>query len=121
MKIVQFLREELPDYDFIHNKSVGKDYTDGHLFPDIRFDCSHYHVIVEVDEFKHRGADYKCDQQRMYDIIAKLGQPCLFIRYNPDSKESNQNVLLNMIKDYLELDDQIIWDDYGYKCDYLFY
>ena len=26
------------------------------------------------------GADYKCDEQRMYNIIAKLGLPCIFIR-----------------------------------------
>lgn len=35
-------------------------------------------LIVEVDEHKHRGVDYKCDEQRMYDIIAKLGLPCIF-------------------------------------------
>ena len=81
--MVKFLREKLPDIEFIHNKSVGKDCTYGHLFPDIRFDCDHYQLIVEVDENKHRGADYSCDKQRMYDIIAKLGLPCVFIRYKP--------------------------------------
>ena len=76
---VKYLREKLPDYNFIHNKSVGshctkdeKENSNGHLFPDIRFDCDFYHLIVEVDEHKHRGADYKCDEQRMYNIIAKL-------------------------------------------------
>ena len=128
--VVKYLREKLPDYDFIHNKSVGaectkdeKENSNGHLFPDIRFDCDFYHLIVEVDEHKHRGADYKCDEQRMYNIIAKLGLPCIFIRYNPDCKESNKELLLKKIEEYLELDieEDDIWDDFGFKSEYLFY
>jgi hypothetical protein len=128
--IVKYLKEKLPDYDFIHNKSVGshctkdeKENSNGHLFPDIRFDCGFYHLIVEVDEHKHRGADYKCDEQRMYNIIAKLGLPCIFIRYNPDSKESNKEILLKKVQEYLELDieDDDRWDDFGFKVEYLFY
>jgi len=128
--VVRYLQEKLPDYDFIHNKSVGshctkdeKENSNGHLFPDIRFDCDFYHLIVEIDEHKHRGADYKCDKQRMYDIISKLGLPCIFIRYNPDSKESNKEILLEKVQEYLELDieDDNIWDDFGFKAEYLFY
>ena len=128
--VVKFLREKLPDYDFIHNKSVGshctkeeKQNSNGHLFPDILFDCGYYHLIVEVDEHKHRGANYKCDKQRMYDIIAKLGLPCIFIRYNPDNKNSNKKILLKMVKKYIELeiDDDNVWDEYGFKVKYLFY
>ena len=98
--VVKYLQEKLPDENFIHNESVGsqctkndRENTNGHLFPDIRFDCGFYHLIVEVDENQHRGADYNCDKQRMYDIISKLGMPCIFIRYNPDSKESNKEIL----------------------------
>lgn len=76
---------------------------------------------MEIDEYKHRGANYECDKQRMYDIIAKLGLPCIFIRYNPDDKISDKNTLLGKIKEYLELHDETIWDDYGFRCDYLFY
>jgi hypothetical protein len=129
--VVKYLKEKLPDYDFIHNKSVGTECTkndkqdsNGHLFPDIRFDCDFYHLIVEIDEHKHRGSDYKCDKQRMYDIIAKLGLPCIFIRYNPDSKESNKDILVEKVQEYLELDiedDNDIWDDFGFKAEYLFY
>lgn len=122
MAVVKFLKDNLPNNEFIHNKSVGKDCTNGHLFPDIRFDCGFYQLIVEVDEHKHRGADYKCDEQRMYNIIAKLGQPCIFIRYNPDNKKSDKNILLTKIKEYLEFnEDETIWDDYGFKVEYLFY
>ncbi len=121
MKVVKYLRKKLPNNDFIHNRSVGKDCTNGHLLPDIRFDCENYQLIVEIDEHKHRGADYKCDKQRMYDIIAKLGQPCIFVRYNPDSKDSDINILLKTIKKLLKLDDEKAWDEYGFKAIYLFY
>jgi hypothetical protein len=122
--VVKYLKENLPDYDFIHNKSVGKDCTDGHLFPDIRYDLGLYSLIIEVDEHKHRGADYKCDRQRMYDIIAKLMHPCIFIRYNPDGKKSDKNTLLDKIKQYIEIDPEnkpYVWDDHGFHCEYLFY
>ena len=128
--VVKYLKDHLPDYDFIHNQSVGSDCTkgekensNGHLYPDIRYDCGHYHLIVEVDEHRHRGENYKCDEQRMYDIITKLGLPCIFIRYNPDSQESNKEILLQKIKDYLELDVESdnIWNDYGFEVEYLFY
>ena len=102
MDIVRYLKLNLPDNDFYHNKSVGtectkndRENTNGHLFPDIRFDCGRFQLIVEIDEFKHRGADYKCDERRMYDIIAKLGMRCVFIRYNPDAKESKRLILLD--------------------------
>jgi hypothetical protein len=123
MDVVKFLKDNLNDIDFIYNKSVGDDCTGGRLFPDTRFDRNHYQLIVEVDEHKHRGANYKCDEQRMYDIIAKLGQPCIFIRYNPDNKNSDKNILLEKIKGYLNLDIEKdkIWDDFGFKVEYLFY
>jgi hypothetical protein len=60
----------------------------------------------------------------MYDIIAKLGMPCIFIRYNPDSKKSDKNVLLEKVNEYLDLDvddEEKVWDDFGFKVDYLFY
>jgi len=122
--VVKFLKENLPDNEFIHNKSVSTDCTNGHLFPDILFDCAYYNLIVEVDEHKHRGANYQCDEKRMYDIIAKLGMPCIFIRYNPDNKKSDKNVLLEKVNEYLDLDiddEEKVWDDYGFKVDYLFY
>lgn len=92
---------------------------------------------MEVDEHKHRGADYKCDEKRIYDITAKLGQPCIFIRYNPDGKNSNKEKLLEKINYYLDF--QNIYEDddtddgeniyekldindvLGFKAEYLFY
>lgn len=123
--VLKYLQEQIPNTEFIHNKSVGIDCTGGHLFPDIRFDCIFYYLIVEIDENKHRGANYDCDKQRMYDIIAKLGLPCIFIRYNPDSKnnkEETQKSLLKCINNYLKTDkENIVWNDFGFYVEYLFY
>jgi hypothetical protein len=129
-KVVKYLRDQLPDQEFIHNRSVGsectkddRDNSNGHLFPDILFDCDFYNLIVEVDEFRHRGIDYSCDKRRMYDIIAKLGMPCIFIRYNPDNNVSCLSVLLDRVNHYLNLDisDKTEWDEFGFKAEYLFY
>jgi len=128
--VVKYLKQMLPDKDFIHNKSVGSQCTkddrknsNGHLFPDILFECIFYNLIVEVDEHKHSGADYKCDERRMYDIIAKLGQPCIFIRYNPDRQDSNKEILLEKINTYLNIniEDPVVWNEFGFKSLYLFY
>jgi len=122
MTVVKFLREKLPEHNFIHNRSVGTECTGGHLFPDIRFDQEWYNLIVEIDEHKHRGTDYKCDKQRMYDIIAKLGTPCIFIRYNPDAKSSCLISLLEITQKYLEIpQENFPWNDFGYHAEYLFY
>tara|TARA_B100000787_G_C16017232_1_gene216886 strand:- start:67 stop:534 length:468 start_codon:yes stop_codon:yes gene_type:complete len=127
-KIVKFLRENI-DINFIHNKSVGtectiddRENTNGHLYPDIRFDCLTFNLIVEIDEFQHRGSNYNCDERRMYDIIAKLGISCVFIRYNPDNKDSNKNNLLKEINKYLEYNyEEIDFDDYGLNVNYMYY
>ena len=128
--VVNNLRRDLPDTYFIHNKSVGnectlqdREDTNGHLFPDIRFELIGFDLIVEVDEHKHRGAGYSCDERRMYEIIKQLGLPCVFIRYNPDDKKTDYNILLEMVKEYLEIDmNEIDFDEHsGLKVEYLFY
>ncbi len=123
MKVVNFMRGQLPDEEFIHNKSAGSECTGGHLFPDILFQKAYYNIIIEIDEFKHRGASYSCDEQRMYDIVAKLGLPCIFIRYNPDHKNSDMNELLITVRKYLDLQIEAapIWNNFGLKCEYMYY
>ena len=137
MLVVRKLREDLPDIPFIHNKSVGnectlqdRDNTNGHLFPDIRFELFGFDLIVEVDEHAHRYGNYECDERRMYEIVKQIGLPCVFIRYNPDDKKkSNYNDLLKIVKDYLEKSiDEIDFNEDinghkndGLKVKYLFY
>lgn len=127
MKIVNFLKASIPNKQFIHNKSVGGRFSGGHLFPDIRFDCGKYHLIVEIDEDQHRHKYYNCETKRMNDIIADLQIACIFIRYNPDSKESDPNVLLDKVNEYLNLNFENKthkdhgFDEFGLKVEYLFY
>ena len=58
LQVVRKLKEDLPDHPFIHNKSVGnectlqdREGTNGHLYPDIRFEVLGFDLIVEVDEY----------------------------------------------------------------------
>ena len=56
----------------------------------------------------------------MYDIIAKLESPVIFVRYNPDSKNSNLETLSEtLIEQFVYGRDT--WDDFGFKVIYLFY
>jgi len=59
----------------------------------------------------------------MYDIISKLGLPCIFIRYNPDDKTSDKQILLEEVIKYLTLnvEGNNPWNDYGFYVKYLFY
>lgn len=121
-KIVNFLKKELLDKDFIHNRSVGTTCTPNRIFPDVLFDMDTHHVIVEIDEHQHRGANYNCEEKRMRDIIANLGTSCYFIRYNPDNKKSDKMILLGSVKksfDYDEIKDK--FDEHGFAAEYLFY
>ena len=133
-EILKYLKDNLPDIEFILKKSVGN-YCDkndpniandpnekkGHMYPDARIECYFYsnsggickiyHIIIEVDENQHRsGADYKCDAQRMTRIQSELGAMCIFIRYNPDGKgkgkseDEMRKILLKTVKKYLYYD-----------------
>ena len=131
-KVVEYMRTNI-DKEFVHNKSVGDDCskndrenTNGHLYPDLRWDCGWFQLILEVDEYQHRGAEYNCDERRMMDIIAKLGMPCVFIRYNPDNKESNLEYLRIKIDEYLEEEEYVDnsyldFGDFGLITEYLYY
>ncbi|AYV83189.1 MAG: hypothetical protein Hyperionvirus4_154 [Hyperionvirus sp.] len=118
------LVKELGDKKLVHNKSVGCQCTGTHLYPDFRIDCGYYFLIIEVDEFEHKYGNYTCEDKRMYDIVAKIGMRCIFIRYNPDNKISDINVLLETIKKYLVGDIDSIgipWDYKNLIVIYLFY
>lgn len=44
-------------------------------------------IVLEVDENMHKNSNYtpECDTIRMFNISQILGQPTIFIRFNPDS------------------------------------
>lgn len=118
--VVEYLHSQLPEEEFIHNKSVGIAITGSHLRPDILFERETYNVIVEVDEFEHKYG-YECELKRMYDIIANTLKPAIFIRYNPDHKNSDKDVLIERLCFYLELGYPYIDQTTNLKVEYLFY
>ena len=119
--VLSYLRKNIKEYEIIYNETIGKECTDKNIYPDIRIDLYLYQLIIEVDEFQHRGANYKCDIQRMYDTVAKLGMPCVFIRYNPDNQNSSKKELLQTINNIINDYTNNIFDDYGLKVIYLYY
>jgi hypothetical protein len=68
--------------------------------------------------------DKQDEINRYNDCYMVLSDKMIFIRYNPDSKNSDKLFLLEIIKKYLILDieDNIdIFDDFGLKTEYLYY
>jgi hypothetical protein len=87
-------------YDnIIHNKSIKKNNSGKSYRPDFLIDCINFFLIVECDENKHRN--YKCEEVRMNNIIFQLGLPCVFVRYNPDSKV-NKITKHRVLKSYID-------------------
>ena len=125
LKILKFFEENLINCDIIYNKSVGTECNEKRFYPDFRIDCNFFILIIEVDENKHRGSQYECDVQRMYDIVCELGISCVFLRYNPDSHNSDEKKLLDRVRYYLQFKNECditnIVGKYGIKIEYLFY
>jgi len=120
-KVVLFLQKNLPDGKFIHDRSVGRDII-GPLRPDIRYDCEWYNLIVEVDELAHRSHNGTSENSRMLRIRWMLETPCVFVRYNPDSRDSCLDTLLKTVQKYMNVDGcNPPWDENGLHVEYLFY
>ena len=77
-----------------------------------------WRVIVEVDEFKHRGSAYNCDVKRMSEIAAGLGEGVQFVRYNPDSIETTAELLLEKLEEVFVTPPT---SDYNYTAHYMGY
>lgn len=68
--------------------------------PDIVFEYHDRVLIVECDEFQHKGRNCVCEQTRMVNISqAYGGLPVIFIRFNPDNYRSH-GVNFGMAKRY---------------------
>lgn len=95
-----FVKEKLEENNvkFLHNKRIN---IDDCLFyyPDFIIDKEDYIIIVEVDENKHSGYDKQKEDERMEYLKKQFDKPVLFIRYNPDNKKSDVNVLIKTIND----------------------
>ena len=79
-------RQELPapysSDKIIDNATCGKER------PDRIYDCGDKIIIVECDEYQHKGMPLECEKTRMCNIGQYFGGiPVYFIRWNPDSYE----------------------------------
>jgi hypothetical protein len=82
--VVTYLRAQTGLECFVHNKTV--DVSCDRSRPDIRYDCGTHVVIVEIDENQHKARAYdECELPRMANLVAAIGMPTRFIRFNPDS------------------------------------
>ena len=88
--------------------------------PDFSWCLSDRWVLLEVDEFQHKGENYNCERRRELQLLNCMGNlPVFFIRFNPDtfatgSKSSRvkfrtesvaqrHEVVLKQIKDAFEM------------------
>lgn len=77
------------DYNFIINDKPIDHGVCVRNRPDFVLEAAHggHMIVLEVDENMHRhGGDYtpECEKIRMMNISQSLGQPTVFIRFNPD-------------------------------------
>jgi hypothetical protein len=54
-------------------------------------------VVLEVDENMHKGDSYtpECEIIRMINLSQALGQPTIFIRFNPDNYKRDGKTIIN--------------------------
>ena len=58
--------------------------------PDFQIDCGTHYVYIEVDEHQHDTYACECEQTRMVNLVEVRGMPVRWIRYNPDTYESQK-------------------------------
>lgn len=81
------------DIKFINNKPVHLDGSSKR--PDFLIDAAFGKIVLECDEFQHKGYDNIKEQNRMKIIykdiqILSKGSEVLFVRYNPDNYKGVQ-------------------------------
>jgi hypothetical protein len=105
LSIKQLLEDN--DFEFEYNKVVRHD-CKKYSYPDFKFDCGNYYIILEVDENAHKSynkVNEDCETNRMNEISFSLDKPVKFIRYNPDNrdydKHEKERTLLDVLNSYL--------------------
>jgi hypothetical protein len=85
--VVRHLKRAIKSVELKHN--VSPEGT--RKRPDIRYELPSHDVIVEVDEFQHRGYDESCECARLNEIVYAIAgtelkrRPIVFVRYNTDT------------------------------------
>jgi hypothetical protein len=64
--------------------------------PDMYLDLGYQIIIIEVDENQHDDYDNICENKRLMLLSQDVGhRPIIFIRFNPDSYETNDGKILS--------------------------
>jgi hypothetical protein len=88
--VVDYIREEYPDYDWIFDKIVDNGCSNRR--PDIFLDLGYQILIIEVDENQHRQYEDICENKRMMILSQDVNhRPIVFIRFNPDKYINEEN------------------------------
>ena len=74
---------------FVHDKMLEGTLC-GRERPDFQIDCGSHYLYVEVDEHQHDTYACECEQTRMVNLVEVRGMPVRWIRYNPDTYESQK-------------------------------
>lgn len=97
-KLKTLLESELPDHQFIHDKTFAdvRACSDRTYRPDFTLVLPSHVVIIEVDECCHNDIEPICEVSRMISIgMSAGGLPVVIIRFNPDGfkiRGKNQKV-----------------------------
>lgn len=115
LRVLKHFEKEFatPDLQFDYNRRVGR------YFPDFLFHFPTCALIVEVDEHQHRSYGEVLERKRMIELQRILDQPCIFLRYNPDSPHACLDYLVRKIREYSLAPPQ--YDEENLHVEYLFY
>jgi len=99
------------DYDIISYDKILNDGNCGKERPDFVFNSIHntHKIVLEVDEFQHSSYAEECECIRMFNIGQTIGEPTIFIRYNPDKYKTFKKTYnpsfkkrMKILKQYLD-------------------
>ncbi len=91
-ELVKFFdNEEKNDVEIIFDKKIEGGCS--RRRPDAFIDRLTHSIVLECDEYGHRGYDEICENKRIMEIFEDLGsRPIVFLRFNPD-KDNYKNRL----------------------------
>lgn len=66
--------------------------------PDIMINLGSHVIIIEIDECQHKSYDTSCETMRECILYQDLGQPVVFIRFNPDAYRKDGKLIYSCWK-----------------------
>tara|TARA_Y100000389_G_scaffold40620_1_gene35200 strand:- start:43806 stop:44525 length:720 start_codon:yes stop_codon:yes gene_type:complete len=108
VEVVNFIKNEFKDLNFIFDKQLRGDKDCINLRPDILLHLNHHTIIIEIDEHQHKNYETGCDKVREHKIHEILDRNVIFIRFNPDNYMENKKTIKSCFQINLKLGYTII-------------